>query len=123
VQNHGDSCGYDRAGYLLCDRQPREIASPQSSDDPGDTDGLREGQLRCKVVSRIVSVTSNEAVDGRGDHSGPDWEVTGPLTVKLRAENTSDRCARVYTIMVQCSDAAGNLSTSCVRVTASKHDN
>ena len=75
-----------------------------------------------RLVSRIVSVTSNEAVAGRGDRTGPDWEVTGPLTVRLRAENKASHSARFNTITVQCSDASGNVSTATVRVTASKQD-
>jgi hypothetical protein len=70
------------------------------------------------VSCRIVSVASNEAVDGTGDgDTGPDWEITGPLTLKLRGERSAQGSGRVYTITVECLDAAGNRSTSTVTVT------
>lgn len=60
---------------------------------------------------RIVSVTSNEAVDGRGDgNSALDWEITGNQTVLLRAERSGRGPGRVYTIIVRAIDEAGNLS-------------
>jgi len=41
--------------------------------------------------------------------------VTGPLTVKLRAERGKE--GRIYTITVECVDAAGNRSRKQVFVT------
>src|SRR6185503_10328450 len=70
------------------------------------------------VTCRIVSVASNEPVDGASDgDTAPDWEITGPLTVKLRGERSGQGNGRVYTITVECTDAAGNRSTSTVTVT------
>ena len=67
---------------------------------------------------RIESVGSNEPVDGLGDgDSGPDWEITGPLTLNLRAERSGKGTGRVYTVTVACVDAAGNRATSTVTVT------
>ena len=76
------------------------------------SDGCGDG-LRC----RIVSVTSNEAVAGlwKGD-VGPDWQITGDLTVNLRAERSPKGDGRVYTITVECTDASGNRATSTVTV-------
>jgi hypothetical protein len=69
------------------------------------------------VACRIVSVTSNEPVDGTGGGSGQDWEITGALTLKLRAERSGKGTGRVYTITVACTDASGNSATSVVVVT------
>jgi hypothetical protein len=60
---------------------------------------------------KIVSVSSNESVDGQGDgHTSPDWMITGDHTVKLRAERSGKGNGRIYTITVQATDAAGNVS-------------
>jgi len=69
-------------------------------------------------TSQIVSVTSNQPTEGTGDgDQTPDWEITGPLTLNLRAERASGE-DRVYTITVVTSDATGNTTTSTVTVTA-----
>jgi hypothetical protein len=70
------------------------------------------------VTSRITSVRSNEPVDG----SSPDWVITGDLSLLLRAERSGQGHGRVYTITVQCRDAAGNSSKGTVQVTV-PHDN
>jgi len=63
-------------------------------------------------VSRIIAVTSNQPDSGTFlDGKAPDWEITGPLTVNLRAERAPSAGDRVYTITVECTDAAGNRST------------
>jgi hypothetical protein len=52
----------------------------------------------------IVSVSSNELVIGKGaGKTSPDWEITGPLSVDLRAERSGTGTGRDYTIMVECS--------------------
>lgn len=61
------------------------------------------------VVSRLVSITSNEAVSGLGRWDlSPDWEITGPLTAKLRAERAPKGSGRIYTLTVETADALGN---------------
>jgi hypothetical protein len=54
----------------------------------------------------IVGVTSNEPEGS----TSPDWEITGPLSVNLRAERDDEGLGRVYTVTVRCTDAAGNSS-------------
>jgi hypothetical protein len=69
------------------------------------------------LTCQILSVTSNEPVDGLGDgDTAPDWQITGPLTVNLRAERSGKGSGRVYTITVQCSDDSGNSSTKTTTV-------
>jgi hypothetical protein len=70
----------------------------------------------------IISVSSNQPVNGTGDgDTSPDWEITGPLTVNLRAERASNE-DRKYTIIVEAVDASGNATQSSVevKVTANK---
>ena len=68
------------------------------------------GSVRCQ----ITSVTSNEPVDG-------DWIITGDLTLKLRAERSNKRTDRIYTITIECTDPAGNRSTTAVTVTVPRN--
>jgi rhamnogalacturonan endolyase len=66
---------------------------------------------------RIVSVSSNEAVDGpEGGRTTPDWIITGALTVDLRAERSEEGTGRVYTIAVEARDASGNTTIQTVEV-------
>jgi hypothetical protein len=68
-------------------------------------------------TARIVSVTSNEPVNGDDDgDTEPDWEITGSLTVALRAERSGTGTGRVYTIQVAGTDAAGNVTLQTVAV-------
>ena len=71
-------------------------------------------------VSRIISVSSSQPVNGTGDGDvAPDWEITGPLTVKLRSER-SQGIDRTYTITVESVDDAGNASTATTTVIVSQ---
>ena len=71
---------------------------------------------------QIVSVSSNEPIDGQGDgNTSPDWTITGDLTVDLRAERSGGGAGRVYTITIKCTDSSGNFSTTTVTVSV-PHD-
>jgi hypothetical protein len=73
------------------------------------------------VTSRIVSITSNEAVDGPGSgNTSPDWEITGALTADIRAERSGTGNGRIYTIIVESLDQAGNPSQALTTVTVPK---
>lgn len=67
---------------------------------------------------RIVSVSSNQPENGTGDgDTGPDWKITGPLTVQLRAEMAgTSKQERIYTITLETQDSAGNVGTATVTV-------
>ena len=70
----------------------------------------------------IVSVSSNQPINGTGDgNTAPDWVITGPLALQVRAERAGNLNARIYTIAVACTDASGNESTKNVVVTVA-HD-
>jgi hypothetical protein len=76
----------------------------------------------CQVRSRIVSVRCNEVVNSTGDgNTSPDWEITGPLTLKLRAERAGKGTGRIYYITVQSTDCAGNTTMGRTIVTV-PHD-
>jgi hypothetical protein len=64
------------------------------------------GSVHC----RIVSVTSNETIDAA------DWQITGDLTLRLRAERANKKTGRIYTITIECVDASGNVSTKTTTV-------
>lgn len=66
-------------------------------------------------VTRIVAVSCNETTDPAN------WEITGSLTVKLRAERNGGGTDRIYTITVESRDASGNASTQTATVTV-PHD-
>ena len=74
------------------------------------------------VDCEIISVSSNETVNGLGDGTtDADWEITSDLTVDLRAERSGTGTDRVYTITVECTDDSGNTSMETVDVTV-PHD-
>ena len=69
------------------------------------------------VTSKIVSVTSNEPVNGLGDgDKTPDWLIAGDLRVILRAERSSKGNGRTYTITIEAADEHNNKSTGQVTV-------
>ena len=66
----------------------------------------------------VTSVESSEPDEGQGDGNfSPDWEITGPLSVKLRAERSGPGNGREYTIYVTCADESGNSTVGNVAVT------
>jgi hypothetical protein len=74
-------------------------------------------------VCRIISVASNEPANSLGDgNTSPDWVITGPLTVELRAERAGPGSGRVYTITVQCTDASGNTGATREVLVTVAHD-
>jgi hypothetical protein len=66
-------------------------------------------------VCAIAGVSSNEPGNG-------EWQVTGPFTLQLVASRNGNGTGRIYTIAVQCSDAAGNSSSQSTTVMV-PHDN
>lgn len=67
-------------------------------------------------VLQILSVSSNQPVNGTGDgDTTPDWVITGPLSLQLRAERAGSR-ERVYTITVTATDLYGNVGTATIAV-------
>jgi hypothetical protein len=63
--------------------------------------------------SKIISVTSNEAGAGQ-------YQITGDLTLNLLADRNGAGTGRIYTIVVEARDTAGNATTKSVIVTVPK---
>ena len=68
------------------------------------------------TTCRIIAVRSSESVGAE-----PDWIITGDLTVNLRAERSGKK-DRTYTLIVECTDSAGNTTRKNVEVKVSKKD-
>ncbi|MEI6500696.1 MAG: hypothetical protein WCP21_06670 [Armatimonadota bacterium] len=66
-------------------------------------------------TAKIVGVTCNEAI------AASDVQITGALTLSLRADRNGNGSGRVCTIKMSCTDASGNQSTATVAVTV-PHD-
>jgi hypothetical protein len=72
---------------------------------------------------KIISVSSNEADDAKGSgHSAPDWQLVGNHAVKLRAERSGNASGRIYTITIQATDQAGNVSATETLSVSVPHD-
>jgi hypothetical protein len=75
-----------------------------------------------KPSCKIISVASNEPIDGLGDgNMTPDWVITGDFTVNLRAERSGIGSDRIYTITISCTDTSGNSTSRATKVTV-PHD-
>jgi hypothetical protein len=61
------------------------------------------------VSCAVETVTSNEPIEG-------DFEITGPLTLKLRAERQDAGPGRTYSIVLGCQDSSGNRSATAAEV-------
>jgi photosystem II stability/assembly factor-like uncharacterized protein len=73
-------------------------------------------------VNCVLSVTSNEPVNGLGDgDTAPDWEVLDAHHVRLRAERSGKGDGRIYTITVTCKDGANSTVIRAVTVNVPKN--
>jgi hypothetical protein len=100
---------------------PGELRPPNHKMVPVRMSVSVEDICDAKPFCKIVSVTSNEPVGGKGGDPAPDWVIRGNLTVDLRAERTGKGSGRVYTIKVRCTDDSGNHSYKTGTVTV-PHD-
>ena len=74
------------------------------------------------VTTKIVSVASNEPDNGLGDgDTANDIEITGAMTLNLRAERSGTGNGRIYTITVEAKDAAGNTTLRTTTVSVPKN--
>jgi len=65
----------------------------------------------CNSSCTIVGVTGNDGA------SSEDWQVTGALTLNLRADRSGGaKSGRTYTVTLQCTDDANMTSTKTVAV-------
>jgi len=91
----------------ITNRMTRVTVNATATDNCG-------GPTSCK----IISVTSSDPIipmpSGRFE---PYWLSTGNLSLYLRAGRNTPGVARTYTITVECTDTAGNISIRTVDVT------
>ncbi len=67
-------------------------------------------------TTQIVSVTSNEAIVAPGPRvKNPDYEITGAMTLNLRAKSSTS-AGRIYYVTVSSTDDAGNVAQSTVQI-------
>ena len=72
----------------------------------------------CGADTCVLSVSSNEAIDGSGDgDTSPDWVIVDAHHVQLRAERAGAGGGRVYTITLTCADSANNRTVRTATVT------
>ena len=72
-------------------------------------------------VGCVLTVTSNEAINGLGDgDTAPDWQVVDAHHVLLRSERSGKGSGRTYTITVTCTDPVGHTVTRTTRVVVPK---
>ena len=65
----------------------------------------------------VVGVSSSDPVNGLGDgDTSPDWEITGPLSLLLRAERGALSGERTYTVTLECVDGSDLVSRTSVAV-------
>src|SRR5262249_47227705 len=84
--------------------------------------GVTDNCDRPSAITCVLSVTSNEPVDGTGDgDTAPDWEIVDSHHVRLRAERAGNGSGRIYTITITCTDAGGNSLVRTVTVSV-PHD-
>ena len=96
---------------------PNRLSPPNHKMIPVMVDAT--GSDLCSATTcRIAGVSSSEPPDMPGQgQTEPDWQITGPLTVDLRAERSGKGSDRVYTLTVECLDAAGNAARTTTTVT------
>lgn len=97
---------------------PSELWPPNHKMTPVTVSVSASDRCDPAVRCRIESVASNEPENGQGDgDTSPDWEITGALTLKLRAERFGPGSGRVYSIGLHCVDASGNGASRTIAVT------
>lgn len=113
----------------------RDTAAPAFASLTASTSSLWPGNHKMVAVTltavasdagglaavKIINVTSNEPDNGLGDgDTAGDIQVTGDLTLNLRAERAGNGDGRVYTITVEARDVSGNTSRRAVTVSVPK---
>ncbi|MCK4742221.1 MAG: HYR domain-containing protein [Sulfuriflexus sp.] len=73
-------------------------------------------------VCKITEVSSNEPVQDKENKRAPDWKITGPLNVNLRAERNEKHKSRIYTVQVTCTDQQGLNTVGSTTVTVPRNN-
>ncbi len=120
VQDGQHTDARDTLTVTVVDHNPPVIRKIEAEPDviPAHEHAMREVEVEVdagggcggSVTCRITGVTADEEI------SSSDWKITGPLTVKLRAERDPRGDGRTYRINVECRDAAGNTASKMLKV-------
>jgi hypothetical protein len=94
---------------------PSSLSPPNNKLVPVTVTVNATDALDSNPTSKIISVSSNEPAD-----KDPDWQITGPLTLNLRAEREGQGNGRIYTITVQTTDTYGLMTTGTTQVLVPK---
>jgi hypothetical protein len=74
-------------------------------------------------ICTVTSVASSEPPTGGGSgNTSPDFQITGPLGVALRAERAGTGNGRTYTLAVRCVDHSNNISGLATTTVTVAHD-
>jgi hypothetical protein len=127
VDDGNGGTGSDTVTIAVVDTTPPTIASPSASPNQLSPPNHRMQPValslsatdNCSAVTcHIVSVISNEPINGTGDGDAePDWLITSSLGLELRAERAGLGSGRTYSIAVECADEKSNTSSSTIPVT------
>ena len=74
--------------------------------------------MTCDTSCKVVQISGTDGV------TAADWQITGPLSVNLRAsgEPGGDKPGRVYSVQLMCTDAADNSLNKTVTVSVGADD-
>src|SRR5439155_1101604 len=72
---------------------------------PGPLTNAAVGGCSAIQHCEIASVTTSEGGVTLTGASSPDWQITGALSLKLRAKRSGTAIDRIYTIKILCTDA------------------
>jgi HYR domain-containing protein len=91
---------------------PNELWPPNHIMVPIRVSVLAHDTCDPNPVCAVSAISSNQPPLGGGSGNfSPDYQITGPLTVSVRAERDGTKMAgRTYTITINCKDASGNTS-------------
>ncbi len=115
----GKAAGSDTVSIMVRDTTPPSIESvapsttqlwpPNNKMVPLTIGISASDRVTSSPVCEITDVSSNEPGDGQ-------WDITGPRTLTLKAARNGNGTGRIYSIAVECSDAAGNTSSGLTTV-------
>jgi hypothetical protein len=96
---------------------PNVLGPPNHKMIPIAIDAAATDNCDGAPACRISAVRSDEP---QGAHE-PDWQISGPLTVDLRAERDGSGDGRIYTLEITCTDVDGNSATRSTTVSVPHH--
>ncbi|MEW6157844.1 MAG: thrombospondin type 3 repeat-containing protein [Verrucomicrobiota bacterium] len=115
----GDECDNDSFPPVIHSASPSVsvLWPPNHKMVPVSIDVVASDLEDPNPVCRIIEVSSNEPETAVGyGNTAPDWQLTGELSLLLRAERAGKGTGRVYTITIECVDAGGHVALATTEV-------